>query len=372
MKKTKPIFLVATIVATMAFVGCKKETKNPAAPISSADPVLSENGILKFKDKATFLLTSKALQQKNADEIASWEKSFNFESQYAIFNEVTKQENLLESEAIRTGDMSKEHSEYYFKALKEGVIKKVLYEDGSSSYNYNIFDASVVNVINKEGMVIIDTVLYQYTANQLKSMPYTKSTNTAAIKSASATNGNITITNYYPARDNKNEKPNSSYYWSRELLGTWISWDGGKKRATMNTDGYSNSSGYSSNTIVWKLNVIVQKKNWKGNWVPGDFICFALNSNWQYRYALSHNSDPNHQDVYYRYNPLSATPVTCELNNFWPSINTLTVNLEPSGTWFAYWLGYDFYSDATSVYNYTMNGSLCVGAGGLPMQITYP
>jgi hypothetical protein len=371
--KTKSIFLAATIIAAMSFTACKKELKSPGAPISTV-AVSGDDGILKFNNRETFLSTIKELQQKNAAEAAAWEKGLNFKSQYSIFNEVTNQENFLEAASIRSGDMSKEHSDYYFNALKEKVIKEVKYEDGSTSYNYNIFDASVVNVINKDGFVVIDNVLYQYADNQLKSMPYTGSTNTNVLKAESATKGNVTVTDYYPIQDPKNQKTRSSYYWSRQMLNTWTYWDGSKKRATMNTDGYSNSSEYSSNTVVWKLNVTVQKKNWRGNWVPADFICFALNSSWQFQYGLSRNSDPNHCSIYYGFNQLSTVPITYSYPiTYWPSINNLSVNLgEPGGTWFASWMGYDFFGDAPKVYTYSMYGSLCVGAGGQPLTITYP
>jgi hypothetical protein len=352
--KTKPFFLAATIIAAMSFTACKKELKSPGAPISTV-AVSGDDGILKFNNRETFLSTIKELQQKNSVEVAEWEKRFNFKSQFSIFNEVTNQENLLEAASIRSGDMSKEHSDYYFNALKERVVKKIAYEDGSTAYNYNIFDASVVNVINKDGFVVIDNVLYQYAEHQLKNTPYNGSMSTKILKEASVTNGNVTVTEIFA-------NVRSSYNWSQ--TGGYTQWNNKKKHARITVTGYSNSSGYSSNTIVYNVNVKVEKKNIWGNWVSGDFTCCTLNSSWQYSFGVSGN---NGCDYYYGFDPFSTTPVSYSYPiTYWPSINNLTVNLEPNGTWFATDAGYSNFCDAVHVYSYSFSGSVCGQINPLP------
>ncbi len=363
--KTKPVFLVATIVAAMSFTACQKEISNSSVtPGISMAPVSSERGILKFKDKETMNKTIQELQQKSIVDVTQWEKNLNFTSQFSVFNEVTNQENLHEEKCIKSGEKSVEHSDYYFTIIKENILKEVTYEDGTTSYDYNIFDASVVNVINKEGLVVINNVLHQYADNKLKTTPYNGNASIIAIKAASKTNEHVTVTEYSLVRDSKNPTTASSYYWS--LNTNWKT--AGKLRARMHTDGYSNSSGYSSNTIVWQVNIDFQKKNFWGNWVYNDFTCCALTGNWQYRYGVSRNSTPFTCNTYYRMNPFSTTPITYTYSNYWPSINKLTVKLEPNGTWFASSGGYDTFCDAVNVYTYSFSANLCAISGALTLS----
>jgi len=66
------------------------------------------------------------------------------------------------------------HSDLYNKYLEEGFIIEYIEQDGSVSFDVNVVNPCLMNVLNEEGFVIVNDTLYQYTSNLIKSIPGNK------------------------------------------------------------------------------------------------------------------------------------------------------------------------------------------------------
>ena len=134
----------------------------------------------------------------------------------------------------------------------------------------------------------------------------------------------------------------------------------------MDTDGYSYSTGESNiSTCTFKLNIKVERKNFWGNWVYGNFTSCSLPHSWEYRFALQKTDTPLSADIFYSQD-LSTTPVTHSYpTSYWPSINYLIVELEPNGVNSCANTGYDTYYSAVDVYAYNFTAYL----EGITLQV---
>ena len=96
----------------------------------------------------------------------------NFVSQQDLFDEVIAAErknmdilNSLEGEAL---EKAPKHSKKYEEYLQNGIIRKVLYNDGSSSYDVNLCVPVYAQVVNREGFFAIQDTIIQITEDKVK------------------------------------------------------------------------------------------------------------------------------------------------------------------------------------------------------------
>ena len=262
--------------------------------------------------------------------------------------------------------MAEPHSETYKAALGKNFIREIKEADGATYFEYSVLDASAANVINADGLVIIDNTLHQYTPTGIKTMPYAGSESINAIKEATVTIGDITVTNLIETSSNGKNSPKvagspTAYNWSQgPYENQWRYWNNNKKRVRMYVTGYSSASGTSAvSNCVYNLTLVVQKKNASGNWVYGDPTYCYLNSSWVFRFGLQKNSVPFQCTTFHSLD-LSPTSVSHSYSqNYWPSTNYLVLNLTPNGILNANGTGYDVFCDAVDVWSYHFNGSIC-------------
>lgn len=354
----KKLFLIISVILVV-MVSCKKEEAMKPTNTNSITTQNSNekinNTLLFFKDKSAFNNTLKFIQIKSREEIIAWEKTYNFTSMFEILNQVNDAENENELKYINGEDVQ-EHSLLYFDKIKSGVIKEIKYDDGSTSFDYNIFDASVVNLVNEDGLVVIENQLYQYTESSLKSTEYKGASSIELLKSTDVSTDVVKIINITQVKNT------GSYSWSQEK--GWA-YEGGKnkKRARIYVTGHSSGGETSIQVVVYNVNVRVEKKNGWGNWVLADGSSCWLYSSWRYRFQLAKANDI-HMYTFYS-NSLSPAPILfTNPTTYWPFMNNLTLTLEPNGTW-GVPAGYAQFFDPYNVYNYSFTGSVSGGAHGI-------
>ena len=108
----------------------------------------------------------------NGKEISYADYVSRFKSQQQMFEDVvvaeSKQMDYLDTLSGESLEKALKHSTLYETALKEGLIKEVLYSDGTSSYDYNLAVPYYSSVINKDGFFAVQDTLYQITGNRVK------------------------------------------------------------------------------------------------------------------------------------------------------------------------------------------------------------
>jgi hypothetical protein len=134
------------------------------------------DGILSFDNRMAVDVTLLELAKANRDDIVLWEKQMGIRTPASIFYDIIHAEdsvnnyysNLSESEQDYWRKQAPVHSEIYYKALKSGHIRLVPDGEGGEYFDLNLYDNSYAAVLNEDGIIIVDNVIYQYKGNALK------------------------------------------------------------------------------------------------------------------------------------------------------------------------------------------------------------
>ncbi|MEO6304662.1 MAG: hypothetical protein ABIP51_15990, partial [Bacteroidia bacterium] len=152
--------LAASICLALLVTGCKKQNDlNPASASNSSNTVHNDieeqDGVLRFKDKATF---RKTISQVEKGERINLPKTFISLSD--IFKKVSKAEGDLQEKA---GKEITEHS-----ALYEENKDAVFYTNfnGSKILDMDIYSSTIAQVVNKNGLILINDSLFIYSKNK--------------------------------------------------------------------------------------------------------------------------------------------------------------------------------------------------------------
>lgn len=133
---------------------------------STLNKVVVESDYLHFEDEEAFENAISTLITMKEEEFKSWENNLSFESMRSFFNEALVQEEEYRKQFdptnAPTDDVNspfvKQNSQY-FQFDKEGDIL------------INTFRDNAASVLNKEGIVRVGDILYQYSYDFLKAHP---------------------------------------------------------------------------------------------------------------------------------------------------------------------------------------------------------
>ncbi len=247
--------------------------------------VYAKNGFLVFQDSRKLNQTLNLLASMSEEERRNWEKRFFFTSQQTIFNDIVDAElrldepyETLSKEELLNAIPPAKHSENYYKYLNAGIIKEIIYSDGTESYDYSTRTPYLASILNEEGIFAVGDTMYQCTANAIKQWNKCDLNNKMKLMSSGENIDGIEI-NY-------------------KLKGTTVkygqfAYDSGRDRRIQIGINFNSWAYYGS--TIWRyehwVEVISQKKNvwgtWKYNWTD-----MYLKGSWDYIVDFVSPSDP--------------------------------------------------------------------------------
>ena len=166
MKKRVFFKWIFCLLGGVMFFACSKDYKGLVEVDNSIENIQIKNGMLVFPNHEVLENVINEKESLSVDYVNG------FRSQQQMFEEVvaaeSKQMNYLDSlsgEALR---VAPKHTALYEDALKNGLIKKVFYNDGTSIYDYNLAVPYYAPVLNTEGFFAVRDTLYQVTKDYVK------------------------------------------------------------------------------------------------------------------------------------------------------------------------------------------------------------
>jgi hypothetical protein len=181
-------FFSISLMPTLIFSSCTKEkiVNEDGVNLESGsviDNVESLDGILVFKNQSDFYTAANILNASHIDFIQDWAAKHNFVSQEMILNRINEAEDEFDQntygylnkdltvEELKAMGIGIKHSDLYNKYLEKGFITEYIEQDGAVSFDANVVNPCLMNVLNEDGFVIVNDTLYQYTSNLIKSTP---------------------------------------------------------------------------------------------------------------------------------------------------------------------------------------------------------
>lgn len=167
MKKINSIKLFTLLFTIGLFHCCTIKEEGIANATPSPSEMKITNGIL-------ILPNHKVLTSILNDKIEISTNNFvtKFTSQQNLLDEIIaaerKQMDYLDQLSGKALEQAPKHSNTYNEALRKGVIRKVFYTDGSSSYDLNLAAPYYAKVVNNKGFFAVNDTIFQVTANQFK------------------------------------------------------------------------------------------------------------------------------------------------------------------------------------------------------------
>lgn len=153
-------WILCLLGGTLLFA-CSKDYKEFTEMDNSMKNIQIKNGMLVFPNHKILENVINGKESPYADYVSE------FKSQQQMFEDVvaaeSKQMDYLDTLSGVFLEKALKHSVLYETALKEGLIKEVLYSDGTSSYDYNLAVPYYSSVINKDGFFAVQDTLYQIT-----------------------------------------------------------------------------------------------------------------------------------------------------------------------------------------------------------------
>ena len=168
--KTKQI-LLAFVCLGCAFCllnSCSKNLELIPSPVDdNSIEIQLKNGMLVFPSR---LVLSKVLSGKEDVQMNQFVEIFT--SQKDLMDEVVQaeQEYMTYLDTLKevVFETASEHSGVYDDYLQRGIIKKVFYGDGTSSYDLNLAEPLYAKVINRDGYFAIKDTIFQITPRYKK------------------------------------------------------------------------------------------------------------------------------------------------------------------------------------------------------------
>ena len=146
-----------------------------------SDDVSVNQGILHFKQLSDFRSSLLALNRMNSQDRLLWEINLGFVSMQTIFNTIIHAE-------FEKGTVT--HSDLYLEKMESRLIAN---DEKSGLYKLNLFNPAYAYVLNEQGLVMVNNVLYHFTANELKTWNNADINNLEVILNASTNTADIQI-----------------------------------------------------------------------------------------------------------------------------------------------------------------------------------
>lgn len=168
--KTKQMIsvLICMCCTFFLFISCSKDLDvlEPADK-GGVTEIQLKNGMLVFPNSES---VSNVLSSKESLRMNQFVEPFT--SQKDIMDEIVKAEtehydrvDSLKEEELEKVDV---HSRLYYECLDQGIIRKVYYDDGSSSYDLNLSAPLYAKILNREGYFAVGDTIYQITSRYKK------------------------------------------------------------------------------------------------------------------------------------------------------------------------------------------------------------
>jgi len=160
-------------------ISCEKEQSDSYVKSTIESKELSViNGYLVFSNNESFLKTTDYIANLSDNEREKWESEIGFKSQRRIVSNIITQECVKDSinvsKSMYSSDLkldAKElHSEAYWTALKDGVIRVIDEGTEDEYWDFSLFNRGFIDFVNKDGLFAIGDTLYQVTDKLLKAM----------------------------------------------------------------------------------------------------------------------------------------------------------------------------------------------------------
>lgn len=166
MKRRISLKWIFYLLGSAMFFACSENYEGLVEVDNSIENIQIKNGMLVFPNHETLENVINGKESLCVDCVNE------FKSQRQMFEDVvaaeSKQMDYLDSlsgEALR---IAPKHTPLYEMALKDGLIKEVVYADGTSIYDYTLIIPYYARVVNKGGFFAIRDTLYQVTKEYVK------------------------------------------------------------------------------------------------------------------------------------------------------------------------------------------------------------
>lgn len=335
MRKLKETFL-ALLFFCSVLSSCRKEDnlvkQIPHSNDAATGEFVVKNGMFCFNSMDSYHKTLDLLDKMGDAEAEKWEASIGITTQRRIFNKIVQAENELllnpyenikEEDALASAKPKQEHSNLYYEYLNKGLIK-VLYQGTIDEYfDYAVVNPALAKIINAEGFLAIGNTLYQLTSTEIKSKENYSLSDIGLLNSVSQTNDAEKI---IVERPNLTAKVMGVFDFNLES--SWGYSSSNDRRIKVKVVFSSNLTGGGTGcTASHNVNVVIQKKNIWGSWVPSAQQMW-LNGNWDSQFTLFDYQELDYFPTYSYYN---AT-----VNNFWSSISPTSGAVAPYPSSFLY------------------------------------
>ncbi len=172
MKQLTKISVLAIVLISIGFIGCKKEigeylpnnnTQEDSLPltISGIPKVKVENGMLSFENKEQFFKTINILSKASYKEIQNWESAIGFESLYTIQQDALSELDSNSTEA-NLQIWLKKHRNLFKKMMNKDKEEEIV--PINDSYVYAL-------ICNRNNIYKIESNIYYISKNKVTIIP---------------------------------------------------------------------------------------------------------------------------------------------------------------------------------------------------------
>jgi len=357
------IITIISVVITLSSCNKRDDIKRNTTDLEPIQKksFTCEKGILHFKDRNSFNKTLNMILEFSINERKKWGKELNFQSQYELYNKILNAEITLENEIyqgineditiqeLQQLGIEKKHTDIYINNLTKGLIKEIPEENGSYSFELSIKEKGMSFIVNKQGLVIVNDTIYQYTENDLKILcdndlsrlnelfnyPVVKNTN------------DIIILKY-------SDNTKNGYNWTKRS--GW-KYNSSRERYCLDVVGYSTAS-ISLLHSVFYVEAKGQKKKW-GSWnYRNDYSpIHRVSGIWSYRYIVEKNG------INYTWTSVWDNDPKSPWSKTYNGTNHIVKPLSPNGYWNFSHSSYSVF-DAIYMESFHFNGSFYGGSNG--------
>lgn len=196
--KTNYIKILFIFLIILASYACKDNELTVLDTSNTSEGYFVRDGYLVFESKESFRNSINTILNLSEKDRKSWEEKIGFVSQQRIASNVIREELKKDSinrikfantdlcptkntdynseayiKALSSVKKSDLHSDAYYNALKDGVIKLIDENTENEYWDFTVFSSVYTAFINKEGLYAIGDTLYQVTNNSVKTIKYT-------------------------------------------------------------------------------------------------------------------------------------------------------------------------------------------------------
>ncbi|MFA5816249.1 MAG: hypothetical protein WC865_11565 [Bacteroidales bacterium] len=383
MKKLFFPSICSLLLIISAMISCTKDgssdkKSDPQILISKSESALStKNGMLLFNSFKELNKKANELNASNDEVLKKFESSMGIKTPAGMFRAVLFSEDSLSNYyfnlPVKEQDYWKKqpqkHSEKYDMALSQGLIKIIKEKDGSEYFDLNLSQNSFATVLNAEGFVQVDTMIFQFTPTAIKMIKNGDFNLVDKLKSINTDYEDSWIIVEKMKSDTRLKYGMINSWTVGNLESNWIITDRNIfntpiKRIRAWIDGHSEPYGSYSESCAqyirgtYVLRAEAMKKNFWGTWIYGDYNpSYSVSSTWSYRYE-NYTCDPYITfgcGIYYCEH-VNDSGMDSPYSNSWPSVNNLYVNLIPTGIWSGtYWFHSAFWSQGYFSGNFAGN-----------------